>query len=151
KHAVPQTHERPRDSSRRGVRTPKFDLKLPVHGFLQSLASGETRAFRRFDFHWSARARITTFARGTLYNPKISKPPDFHFAAVFQCRSNGVEGRIDGGSRSGLRHLGLVSHRSDELVFGHRTDPFLRSRINGRSPLKCGEFAEKNPFARVTL
>src|SRR5207247_1570133 len=71
---------------------------------------------------------------------------DLHFAALLQRRRDGVESRVDGGSSRGLRHLGLVGHRSDELVLGHLTDPFP-IESTAHLPLWARSVAGNRPIA----
>jgi hypothetical protein len=60
----------------------------------------------------------------------------FDFAALSQCRRDGIESGFDSGSGSDSRHLRLVGHSMDKLILNirHLTDPFLH-RINRR--LNC--------------
>src|SRR4029079_16180997 len=112
---------------------------LAVDGVLQPLAGREARTLGRLDLDWRPGARIAAFARGAFDYTEIPKPHDLDFAALFQRCGDGVEGRIDRCGRRGLRHLRLVGHRSDELVLGHRTDPFL-IESTARLPLWARRF-----------
>src|SRR5262249_22742306 len=79
-----------------------------------------------------AGARIAALAGGALDDAEMPEAHDLHFGAFLERRRDGFEGRIDGGRRRGLGHVGPAGHRRDQLVLRHRKIPSsLLPRISG--------------------